>query len=367
MRLCLPLLLCCTTAIAAAPDQQDQDMLQNLRGNLARSFDLPAELPLDAGLRASANASSAAHLERIGALLPAWVAEERQQQIASGKQNEQWYVLFATWARLLNELALWQLEPGDAAYEQATATVIGNAPQSCNLHSDPRFGDYAARIARIQALPAGQRPAMLAAERELLAHWGKPRPAPAAWPEPLPQDAALALLKSDAKDRPALPPTLAMQLLVDKKNYATFAREDQCLLQQWWFKRSLQQGVAQATALSAFRYGTLISAELRFTGMFEPVSANGKPPPPPTDGKPPYPPIANRFRAEGATIGQARLDAGGKVQQASVVDRKITVPGIRGVRPVAFETLFDALTLQYAQDSKLPKFQLVWKLEEPKP
>jgi hypothetical protein len=340
-------------------------MLQNLRTNLARSFELPAGLPLDAELRASANAISAAHLERIGALLPAWMAEERNQPVASAKQQEQWYLLFATWARLLNELALWQLEPGDAAYEQTTAAVISSAPQSCKLHSDPRFSDYAARIARIQALPAAQRPAMLAAERELLAHWGKPRPAPAAWPEPLPQDAALAVLKADAKDRPALPPTLAMQLLVDKKSYATFAREDQCLLQQWWFKRNLQQGVPQEAALSAFRYGTLISAELRFTGMFEPASANGKPAP--ADGKPPYPPVATRFLAEGATIAQVKLDAGGKVQQASVVDRKITVPGIRGVRPVAFETLFDAQTLKYAQDSKLPKFQLVWKLEDTKP
>jgi hypothetical protein len=125
--------------------------------------------------------------------------------------------------------------------------------------------------------------------------------------------------------------------------------------------------VTQEAALSAFRYGTLISAEFRFAGMFEPGSANGKPPAPPANGKPPYPPIATRFQAEGATIAQVRLDAGGKVQQASVVDRKITVPGIRGVRPVAFETLFDAQTLKYAQDSKLPKFQLVWKLEDTKP
>ncbi|MYM25662.1 hypothetical protein GTP46_23810 [Duganella sp. FT135W] len=348
----MPLLLCCATAVAAVPDQQDQDMLRNLRGNLARSFELSPELPLDAELRASATALSAAHLERINALLPAWLAEERQQQIASGKQNEQWYPLFATWARVLNELALWQLEPGDTAYEQTTLAVIASAPQACKLHSDPRFTDYASRIARIQQLPAAQRPAMLAAERELLAHWGKPRPAPAAWPEPLPQDAAQALLNSNAKDRPALPPMLAMQLLVDKKNYATFAPEDQCLLQQWWLKRSLQQGVAPAAALNAFRYGTLISVDMRFAGMFEPAAANGKPP---------YPPIATRFHAEGATVGQVKL------QQASVVERKITVPGIRGVRPVAFETLFDAPTLKYAQDSKLPKFQLVWKLEDTQP
>jgi hypothetical protein len=31
---------------------------------------------------------------------------------------------FAVWARLLNELALWQIEPGDPAYERATLAVL---------------------------------------------------------------------------------------------------------------------------------------------------------------------------------------------------------------------------------------------------
>lgn len=362
MRWCLPLLFCCATAVAAAPDKQEQDMLLHLRGHLARSFELSPELPLDAGLRASANQLGAAHIERINALLPAWLAEERKLQ-GVATQADPWYAFFAVWARVLNELALWQLEPGDAAYEQATLAALGGSPLQCKLHGDNRLTDYAARIARIQQLPATQHPAMLAAERELLAHWGKPRPAPAAWPEPLPQEAALALLASGPKDRPALPPTLAAQLLADKKDYATMAREDQCLLQLWWFKRSLQQGVAPATALAAFRYGTMISAEARLAGMFEPAQANGKPP---------YPPIASRFHAVGATIVQFKLDANGKPQQASVVGRKVTVPGIRGVRPVAFETVFDAATLKQAMDGKLPssagsKVQLLWKLEEKQP
>ncbi|RZT08343.1 hypothetical protein SAMN05216319_3243 [Duganella sp. CF402] len=373
MRLCLPLLLCCATAVAAAPDKQDQDTLQTLRIHLTRSFELSPELPLDADLRARANELSAAHLERISALLPAWLAEERKLQSASGKPAEPSYVYFALWARLLNELALWQLEPGDAAYEQATVAALGASPLQCNLHNDSRFTDYAARIARIQQLPAAQRPAMLAAERESLARWGQPRPAPAAWPEPLPQQAALALLAPGQKDRPALPPTLAAQLLSEKKDYATMAREDQCLLQLWWFKRSLQQGVAPAIALSAFRYGTMISADVRFAGMFEPPSAVSKPAPAAATGKPPFPPIATRFQAGGATVVQFKQDASGKTQQASVVARNISVPGIRGVRPVAFETLFDAQTLKYAMDNKLPaggavsKLQLVWKMEDKQP
>ncbi|MYM69951.1 hypothetical protein GTP45_24325 [Pseudoduganella sp. FT55W] len=372
MRWCLPLLFCCASAVAAAPDKQDQDALQNLRNHLARSFELAPELPLDDDLRARAGQLSAAHLERINALLPLWMEEERTLQSTGGKQAERWSVFFALWARLLNELALWQLEPGDAAYEQATLAALKGSPLQCKLHGDSHFTDYAARIARIQQLPAAQRPAMLATERELLAHWGQPRPAPAAWPEPLPQEAALALLSSRQQDRPPLPPTLAVQLLSEGKDYAAMAREDQCLLHLWWFKRNLQQGVAPAVALSAFRYGTMISAEMRFAGMFESGTTNGKPAPAPADGKLPYPPIASRFHAVGATVVQLKLNANGKPQQASVVGRTVTVPGIRGARPVAFETLFDAATLKYAMDGRLPtdptfKVQLVWKLEDTQP
>jgi hypothetical protein len=369
MRLCLPLLLCCATAVAtAAPDQQEQDMLKSLRNNLARSFVLAPELPLDPALRSAADEIADAHLARIDALLPAWLEEERKVQSAGGKQAAIWYVYFAVWARVLNELALWQIEPGDATYESAAQAALTATPQVCDLHGDNRFSDYAARIARIQQVPVAQRAALLATERELLSRWGKPRAAPAApWPVPLPQDAAVALLKGTPVQpaRPALPPVLASQLLGETKLYDAMAREEQCLLQQWWFKHSLQQGVAPATALNAFRYGTMISADVRLAGMFNPQQGQAQ-------GKPPYPAVATRFQAEGSTIGQIKLGAGGKPQQTSVIERKIVVPGIREVRPVAFENLFDAATLKYGMESKPAaggplKFQLVWTLEGARP
>lgn len=364
-RLCLLLLVCCATA-TAAPDQQEQEMALSLSNDLARSFVLAPELALDAGLRAAAEQISAAHLARGKALISGWIAEERQLRAAAGQSTEGRYLYFAVWARVLNELALWQLEPGDAAYESATLAALRGSPQLCKLGGDSRFGDYAARIVRIQQLPAAQRAAMLASERALLAHWGQQRPAPAAWPAPLPQDAALALLKS-GQARPALPPTLAVQLLSEKQSYAAMGREDQCLLQLWWFNHQLQQGVAPATALNAFRYGTLIHASDRFVGMFEPPAATQ-----PTPGRQTYPGLATRFQAEGATVLQFQRDGDGKPQQVSVIGRKVEVPGIRGVRPVAFENVFDAQAIKYLTDNKPPsgtplKLQLVWKLEGAQP
>jgi hypothetical protein len=57
------------------------------------------------------------------------------------------------------------------------------------------------------------------------------------------------------------------------------------------------------------------------------------------------------------------------------VERKITVPGIRGVRPVAFENTFDALSLHHGWQggeaakpgaALSPVFQMVWTLDPPK-
>jgi hypothetical protein len=68
------------------------------------------------------------------------------------------------------------------------------------------------------------------------------------------------------------------------------------------------------------------------------------------------------------------LDAAGKPLQAAVTGRKIDVPGIRGVRPVAFENVFDTTIEKYAtQDGRhydKPSgnapftFQMVWHLDD---
>lgn len=368
----LTLVLCCASSAAlAAPDAMEKEMLQGLHRDLARSFVLHQELPLDPALRAAADEMSAAHLARTDQLLQAWVEQERKLQSAPGEVHEAWELYFAVWAKVLNELALWQIEAGDADYENATLAAVKTSPLICRFGGDARFSDFASRIARLQAMPAARRDAALATERQLLARWGQVRPAPAPWPAQLSHDAAVAALiqAGGQQTRLALPPVLAAELLGDRKDYSALHPEEQCRLQQWWLRESLRRGTPPAAALNAFRYGTLITAGPRFAGTFDLPPADGKPEP--VTDKPPYPKIALRFMVTGKTTLSVRFDAAGKPKDIVVIERKVDMPGVRDAPPVAFETIFDQAAIKYALDGyrydkptgDLPfKFQLVWTL-----
>ena len=54
-----------------------------------------------------------------------------------------------------------------------------------------------------------------------------------------------------------------------------------------------------------------------------------------------YSSFTRRFEVEGDVTAEVDVDATGRVLSTSVVQRNIQVPGIRGVRPVAFETVLD--------------------------
>lgn len=361
----------CTAAMAApAAPAADSDYgltADAMASTLARAFVLDKGLPLDASLRTAANAMSAAHLVRMRALLPLWLKEEHAQPSADGVSRRPLELANAVWARLLNDMALWHMEPGDADYERATLEVLKSAPRICDRAGDPRFSDFATRIMRVQAMPAPQRAAALENERRLLARWGQPWTAPPPWPEPLPQDDALAALRRAQAAKPratlALAPVLASEVLAQRKDYRALHANTQCALQQWWLRESLRTGASAARALSNFRYGTLISASERFGP--QPDS------PPGDDAKPAYPALASTFQVTGTTTMRVRTNASGTIEQVSVAERKIDVPGIRGVRPLAFENIFDALTLAYPRNWRPDKpgavfpskLQLDWKLE----
>lgn len=369
------------SARAAEPEGPAEElraqMLRSLHGGVAPAFVLDKDLPLDPALRAEADRLSAEHLERVDKLLSAWVDEERTRQTRAGKAPASTAVYYAVFARLLNELSLWQLEPGDAHYEGTTLAVLRSAARVCDLSGDYRLTDFASRILRIQALPAAERKAMLASERELLAHWGRPRAEPPPWPDPLPQQAAFALLQRGPADadhpRLALPPRLAAAALGFGRDYTAMHPIERCALQQWWLRESLRAGATPAAALNAFRYGTMLTAVDRFGDAFDkPGTAESKD----AAGPPPYPGIASRFGATGVTTVSVRLDATGKPLQAAVTGRKVDVPGIRGVRPVAFENVFDATIEKYASregrhydkpaGNAPVTFQMVWRLDDAK-
>lgn len=368
-------LLGCMASVPALAQsgQDDADMARELNRLTAGVFVLDKALKLDPALRAQAEKMGAAHVARIGTLLPAWIQEERGVQGAGGKTVKAGDIYHAVWARLLNELAIWQVEPGDEAYERATLEALKASSLSCRTPGDTRFPDFSSRIMRMQTMPAPLRQAVLATERRLLEHWGQARTALPQWPDPLPQDAgmaAVARLRAGTEPPPlALSPLLASHLLAERETYQAQPWEIRCAFQHWWLQVSLAQGTPPAQALNAFRYGTLITAADRYGSLFD--SQDGGAAKPAASASPGYPALAARFDATGVTKISRRFDAAGKPVQASVTERRITVRGIRGVRPVAFENTFDAPSLRYALEggpagksgTPAPVFEMVWQLD----
>jgi hypothetical protein len=361
------------TAAPVDNTETDAGNVHWLHGYLARSFALPKDLPIDPALRSAADQIAKAHMARMDQLLQVWINEERASRPGGAASTDDANLQYAVWARMLNEVALWYLEPGDAAYEQATLATLRTSPMACRTGDvNAHFLDYGARILRIQAMPAALRPAMLESERKLLARWGQPRPAPAPRPYPSPQDAALTAIAQirAGGERPqeALPPVLASVLLGNRHTGEEIGWDVRCGVQQWWLRVSLARGSTPAVALSSFRYGTLLTASYRFGNSFE--TDGGDAPPPGTPAKPQYPKMAQRFALVGSTMVTRTFDKAGNPVQASVSARDITVPGIRGVRPVPFEDAFDALSivlgLQPVSPGK-PDVKMVWKLEPPSP
>ena len=360
------------SAMSASLSQSDADMLKFLHNDLAKTFVLPEDLPLDAALRREADAMSAAHLSRIDRLLPLWLEEERAAQSADGHTHRSTEVLYALWARQLNEFALWQVEPGDPDYERATLAVLKSAPRICE-HTGDNYREFSRRIERIQQMPAAQRSAALVTERQLLAHWGQARTNVPAWPDPPPQDAALALLKRPSAEgqRTALAPGVAAALLGREMDYAAMHMGGRCGLQQWWLQESLRHGAAQAAVLNNFRYGTLIFASEALNANIGEPSA--KPTPGATDLAAYFPKFAARFAASGTSTILVTLDASGKALRASVAARQIEVQGIRSQRPVAFENIFDQAAVSYVLQAHrfdkpsgpaAVKLQIVWTMQD---
>ena len=361
-------------AASVQPGAQDVQIAGDLHGLLADFFVLPKELELDPALREAASALASTHLARMRGLLAQWSMEERGL-MGTAAERDPYGVSYAVWARLLNELALWQVDTGDAAYEAATLAAIERAPSVCEVPENKPNFDFARRVLRLQAMPPGQRQAALATERTLLERWGKPRPATAPWPSVPPQVAAAELLAQSrdgsGSSRPALPPMVAAGLLGNRLNYEALSLESRCHFQRWWVRASIGAGAAPAEALAAFRYGTMLTARLRYGDGppdREQEKDGGK-----AKGSPGYTALAARFGVTGTTTVTRIFDAKGKPLQAWVSGRNLTVPGIRGVRPIAFEDAFDTLAVRYAlagsdvKDGKPgPKmFQMVWHLTPP--
>jgi hypothetical protein len=330
-----------------------------------REFAVPDDIPLDPPLREAAERMAQEHAARVRELLPVWIAQERA---ASGTENLRSAALsHLIFRRVLNEEAIWWVEGGGQANDDAWLKAA-LAPKACSQLPPTYFGR---RMAMIQSAPLESRPALLAAEREMLLRWGTKRQSLPRRPEAAELDAAARAITLLRAGMPVtvepMTPFLAWQLFMRNRKPGKPDRWEQCAQSQWWLASQLADGKADRTkALAVYRYSTMLDV-----GDFVPSSVmKGPAATRPEDGKQTYPPAARYFDAEGSTTVEVETDVNGKFVDARVVGREITVPGVRDNPPVAFEALFDAAALDYFAkrsyaDGKAGRheFKLVWRLK----
>lgn len=369
------LLLCSATAAQTAPvssatQQVLQDEAAPLNSWLALMFALPDGVSLDPPLRAAATEMAAEHRLRMSAVFTTWVSQERA---ASGASTIPAQTRLRLHRRLANEVALWKLSSFGPGLDQ-TLQAAFLKPGVCRDMGQQSF--FADQMLWLQALPASQREVALLKERGLLNAWGTARTSLPDWPVLPPESVpkALAQLRSGtARFDPALPPVLAARLLGDEEaSLASLPWNERCALNQWWLRVALRKSVAlRDQALVTFRYALMPLATEGWTGLASSAASGA------ATAAQDYPPFASRHGVEGTITVQSVVDMEGRFQRATVVRREVTVDGIRGVRPVAFETVLDEASLARAARVAYPKktaaqtkdglyvgsFEIVWKLE----
>ena len=373
-------LLCCVapwlhSAAAAAEKlptvesllaEQDEALVKQLVAWNKTNFLLPDDLVLDPPVREAADQMVREHVERLGPLVTAWIAEERaarQQPALRGADLSK-----ALYLRSINETAIETVESVGSAHDEAWLKAA-LTPNACKWLPP---GYFARRIAMIQAAPQEARPILLAAEKELLSRWGKARqglaPRPAAADLVAAEHAVTRLRGGLPVAAAPMTPHLAAAVFARTHPPGNPNRWEQCARSQWWLQSQLADGKAdRARALAVYRYSTMLDAN-----DFMPTGYKAKPgAPAPASGKPAYPLAASYFHVEGLTTTRVSLDGQGKAGKAEVIARTIKVPGVRGERPVAGETLLDEAAIDYARQRSYPpgttgetEFEMQWNLDK---
>jgi len=324
-----------TPQAAASTDAADTRLAQSFKGWMDKVFAVPDTPDIDPPLREAVAALAKEHLARLGTLLPAWIAEERAQ---AGPAATDVDIGRAIHNRLVNEIALWRLESPGPGYDAILMHAILR-PGLCDL---PERDSYlGVLVSWFQAVPPADRPALLAGERTLLAHWGTPRaglaPAPA---KSLLEDEAetIARLRSGAAapDAP-MPPVLADTLFKDEAGEPWNGLS--CARHQWGLAHALRRGEPAPLALAAWRY-----AMIRTSSDWAPPPPAGAKARAPTD----FPRVAQHDGVSGSVAVRVTVDAQGRFGSAAIADRRLVVPGVRDNPPVAFARVFDAASLAMA-------------------
>ena len=325
-------------ASAPAPAMSDDALAHAYVGWVGRILEVPTTSDFDQPLRDAMATMVTEHLARLKTLVPAWIAEERAR---GGPALSDASVSRAIHNRLVNEMALWRLESPGADYDAVLTRAILR-PTVCVTGA--RSSYMGLLMDWFQAVPAADRPTLLAGERTLLAHWGTHRTALAARPVPsLADDEAAEIMRlrsGEAKPDVAMPPFLADNVF--KAEPETLATR--CALHQWGLARALRGGAAPGAALLSWRYASLKPVD----DWTDPatVAAGGAP----AD----YPRVAQIWAVTGSVDVRVAADAQGRYASARVATRHVVVPGVTDNPPVAFETVFDAASLKAAPQRFIP-------------
>jgi hypothetical protein len=316
---------------------------------LSHDVAVPAELKIDAEARGQAERVGARQVERMRVIWERW-AQAQWRRVPAAERPRLTQRLNAYY---LNQRAAMHMqtlgEDGDrlmlAAWQR---------PSYCRL--EPERGWFADTAVAVSQLPPQERAALWAAQD---AAWerqvsGAALPMMAVPEIPLSraiQEKVASWTSQVVRGGPAMTPVLAWSRLVRRKSDAIT-----CSVRQWWLQHALLSPGAEGRSLAeAIRYDTL------------PLPTYESPPAgQPADG---YPVAAMRHGVEGVLQVHARL-AGGRLQNPVVASRRITVPGLEGERPIAFETIFDEQTLARARqarqegpDADRVTVEFVWRLQ----
>jgi hypothetical protein len=374
------LLLCCaTTSLPSAPiaaadaptvqallAEQDAALVKGVVAWNENALALPDDMTLDPSLREWVAQLEREHGARMRTLVPAWIAEERAAAKDPNLRGAD--LIQALYLRSINEIAIGSVESVGPVHDEAWLKAV-LAPTACRFLP---LAHFARRIAMIQAAPPDTRPALLAAEKELLSRWGTPRqglpPRPAA-AELMAADHAITRLREGLPVTAApMTPLLAGQVFARDRKPGKPDRWEQCARSQWWLQSQLADGKTDRTqALRIYRFATMPDVGDFVPADYKPKAASTAQP----AGKPAYPPAANYFHVEGETTLHVSTDDQGHAFKAEVVARQMRVPGVRDNRPLAFETLLDDAALQFARQRSYPvgkagkaEFVMEWNLNE---
>lgn len=317
---------------APAPAIPDRQLADAYVGWMAKVFAVPAAPDVDASLRDAMTAMAGEHLARLRLLLPAWIAEERAHGGASLAQAD---LNRAIHNRIVNEIALWRLESPGPDYDAVLTRAILH-PGICDR---PERDSYlGVLMIWFQAVPAADRPTLLAGERTLLARWGTrramvaPRPAKSLSDD---EAEAIARLRSgDALPDVAMPPVLANAVFKGEPDQGS--DDVSCALHQWGLAHALRRGDPAPAALQAWRYASIRTAT---DWASRPPAGAAKRDP--AD----YPLVAQQNGVSGSVDVRVTPDAHGRFVSAGIAGRHLKVPGVTDNPPVAFDTLFDTASI----------------------